>query len=203
MISSRLTIVPSLSLEITMKEVWKDIVGYEDRYQVSNLGRVKSLRRKVRNLLGERDVGGVVLKPTVLRRKRTNRITTVIVRLYNPQGGKGHLDCIVARLVLSAFVGPCPDGKECCHEDGDPTNNTVTNLRWDTHASNMQDRENHGNTYRGSRAGRAKLTEKDIPVIRKALASGRWSMNRIGQEHEVDVATIRDIRDGKTWRHVE
>jgi hypothetical protein len=49
----------------------------------------------------------------------------------------------VHRLVLEAFVGPCPDGMECCHEDGDSTNNRVDNLRWDTHEANVRERLEH------------------------------------------------------------
>lgn len=50
----------------------------------------------------------------------------------------------VHRLVLEAFVGPCPDGKECCHRDGDPTNNSLGNLYWGTHGQNMNDQVRHG-----------------------------------------------------------
>lgn len=47
-------------------------------------------------------------------------------------------------LVLEAFVGPCPPGLEGCHTNGDGLDNKLTNLRWDTHAANMQDRLRHG-----------------------------------------------------------
>lgn len=47
---------------------------------------------------------------------------------------------LVHRLVLETFVGPCPDGMECCHADGDVTNNSLDNLRWDTHQANIDER---------------------------------------------------------------
>lgn len=50
----------------------------------------------------------------------------------------------VHRLVLMAFVGPCPSGMEACHNDGDPSNNSLSNLRWDTHKNNMADCIKHG-----------------------------------------------------------
>ena len=51
---------------------------------------------------------------------------------------------LIHRLVLAAFVGPCPPGLVCCHNDGDPTNNHVDNLRWDTYAANEADKVRHG-----------------------------------------------------------
>lgn len=51
---------------------------------------------------------------------------------------------MVHRLVLEAFVGPCPDGLEGCHGNGIPDDNRLDNLRWDTHESNMADRDQTG-----------------------------------------------------------
>lgn len=57
--------------------------------------------------------------------------------------GKAHTRLVHA-LILAAYVGPRPEGLEACHNDGDPANNHVSNLRWDTHASNMRDKIRHG-----------------------------------------------------------
>lgn len=57
-----------------------------------------------------------------------------IVNLDEP--GNRHF---VHRLVLTAFRGPCPTGKEGCHNDGDHTNNQLRNLRWDTHRNNQRE----------------------------------------------------------------
>lgn len=48
------------------------------------------------------------------------------------------------RLVALAWIGPQPDGMEVCHNDGNPANNEVSNLRWDTHSENMKDVRRHG-----------------------------------------------------------
>lgn len=57
--------------------------------------------------------------------------------------GKPH-QRYVHRTILEAFVGPCPEGMECCHADGDPSNNKLENLRWDTRISNIRDSMRHG-----------------------------------------------------------
>lgn len=60
-------------------------------------------------------------------------------------GVKIHRTYQVHALVLEAFIGPRPSGMVCCHNDGDPLNNSVDNLRWDTQASNILDIVKHGN----------------------------------------------------------
>lgn len=62
----------------------------------------------------------------------------------------------IHRLVLEAFVGPCPDGMECCHNDGDPGNNRLSNLRWDTKSANEFDQVRHG-THVSARKTRCKM----------------------------------------------
>jgi len=47
-------------------------------------------------------------------------------------------------MVLEAFVGPCPEGMECCHRDGNPANNHVGNLYWGTRSENLYDAVRHG-----------------------------------------------------------
>jgi len=60
------------------------------------------------------------------------------VQLHNDSGPQMFL---IHRLVLEAFVGPCPLGKESCHEDDEPSNNQKGNLRWDVRKENMKDRK--------------------------------------------------------------
>ena len=127
-------------------ETWKDIEGYEGIYQISNTGRVKSYD-KIYTFTANRS--GIIYSCTVLRRGRILKLrhdkdNYPRVGLYNKKNyQKWHS---VHRLVLNAFAGPCPDNMEACHNDGDPTNNNVDNLRWDTHINNMVDRDKHHNS---------------------------------------------------------
>lgn len=121
-----------------MREVWRDIKGYEGLYTISNLGRVKSFT----------GYGGVlerILKPC--RTSKTNLYLVVGI------GGKSRL---VHRLVLETFRGKCPDGMEACHKDGNPQNNQLSNLRWGTPKANAADRTYHGRTAMGWRVSASK-----------------------------------------------
>ena len=112
-----------------MKEIWKDIKGYEGLYQVSNLGRVKSLERKVLRSEGEyRTISERILKPqTTLRGyQRIGLHYKGINKLFR-----------IHRLVAQAFI-PNPDNKpEVNHIDGKTSNNRVDNLEWVTAAQNF------------------------------------------------------------------
>lgn len=115
-----------------MPEVWKPVVGYEGRYEVSDLGRVRSLDRVVNGAPGK----GTYLKPGVVLRHGTHRQGYHLVSLHDGTGRRTHK---VHRLVALAFLGPAPDGSEACHNNSDPSDNRALNLRWDTRSGNMLD----------------------------------------------------------------
>jgi hypothetical protein len=115
-------------------EQWLPVPGFEGAYEVSNLGRVRSLPRMVRAGAngGFRAVGGNILKPVV------NVAGYTQVRL--PDGKTRTIHSLVAQ----AFLGERPAGYQVCHNNGDPSDNRVENLRIDTVSSNMQDIVKHG-----------------------------------------------------------
>lgn len=119
------------------QETWLPVVGYEGRYEVSSHGRIKSLAR--------RDIGngrgGYRDWPEVIRRQFDHKLGYKMVRLHLDGHRSGKY---VHALVLEAFVGPRPDGMYACHSDGNPANNCVDNLRWDTPSANQQDSIRHG-----------------------------------------------------------
>ncbi len=108
----------------------------------------------------------------------------------------------VYRLILSAFVGPCPEGMQACHNDGNPANNVLNNLRWDTPSNNNGDKIHHGTWQGGSRNGNSKLKENDIRIIR-ALAVDGLSTHAIAEKFKVTNTMIRFIVQRKNWRHVQ
>jgi hypothetical protein len=107
----------------------------------------------------------------------------------------------VHRLVLLAFLGPCPEGMEACHyPDPDPTNNRIDNLRWDTFQANMLDRVIQG-TKKGVRNGRHKLDDSDVREIRHLLSVGT-TCKEVARRFGVSLGAIYFIRDGTTWSHI-
>lgn len=110
-----------------MEEEWRDIEGFKGLYQVSNLGRVKSLgrwvdRQKYRAFLNER---------VLTNKKHTGGYENVCLC----KEGKNKYRFVHA-LVAEAFI-PNPESKlEVNHIDGNKTNNKVSNLEWNTRIEN-------------------------------------------------------------------
>lgn len=165
------------------EEVWLPVPleQYADIYEVSDLGRV---RRSKDSTIKKFSVG-YALKP------RVNVSGHRRVALQ-----PGFKNMMVHRLVLGAFVGPCPEGMEGCHNDGDPSNNALSNLRWDTRSANQLDRTDGWKNHRGEKNGRARLTAEDV---RKIRADPRKA-EAVAPEYGVHSSTIRNARRGTTWR---
>lgn len=112
----------------------------------------------------------------------------------------------VHQLVLETFVGPCPEGMECCHNNGDPTDNRLANLRWDTPSANQRDAVKHGTQAglhsRGERNGYAKLTERDVGWIRYWHKSGVM-VKDLAEWFSVCVGNIHMVVSRKTWDHIK
>lgn len=113
---------------------------------------------------------------------------------------------LVHRLVLEAFVGPCPEGMECRHLDDDPINNKLENLRWGTRSENMYDSVRNGKHARvrncGEKAGMSKLRESDISVIRYLWNVAKFSFVDIAWQFNVVPETISSVCHRKTWGHI-
>jgi hypothetical protein len=114
---------------------------------------------------------------------------------------KGRASCVVHRLVLNAFVGPRPEGMECCHYDGDSTNNNLSNLRWDTHSANMQDQIRHGTTTCGTRNAWSKLTDSQVIEIRQKHKAGMTGAE-IARIYGVSHTNISQIVQRVRWAHL-
>lgn len=122
------------------------------------------------------------------------------VGLKTPQGGITQRR--VHRLVLEAFVGPCPPGMEACHNDGNPANNALTNLRWDTRQANAADRSLHGTAPKGEARKNSKLTEDKVRSIRAKYATGTTSYRKLSDEYGVCAMAVSRAVRHLTWTHV-
>lgn len=162
-------------------EIWRPIVGYENLYEVSNTGRVRSLNYmrtgKVRELKPETNSGGYLY-----------------VRLCRDGKVKSRY---VHQLVIEAFVGPRPEGYEINHINEDKRNNSVENLEYSTHRDNI----NHG-----TRNERMAATQS-MPVLEYgAFADLAWAKSwpstaEAGRSGGYDIGNVSACCNGKRRTH--
>jgi HNH endonuclease/NUMOD4 motif len=120
--------------ESSTEEIWMSIDGYEDLYEVSTLGRVRSWIPGTKS--------GTV--PHILKSHSQTSSDHQKVALY--RDGKPHT-YRVHQLVMEAFIGPCPEGQQVRHLNGDPTDNRLKNLMYGTSSENRLDSVYHGTHY--------------------------------------------------------
>lgn len=169
-----------------MKEIWKDIEGYEGRYQVSNYGRAKSL-------IGNEKI----LKPG---RGSGRNFKYRTIRLYKDTVG---ITKTLHRIVAKTFI-PNPENKpQINHKDANPSNNCVTNLEWCTGFENMKHADEMGLIPRvcGESHPNSKLSDNGVSHILKKLSDG-FSTYQIAAEYNVTQSIISDINLGVAWKHI-
>ena len=166
----------------------KPIPGFPG-YYISRDGKVWSKKRHIWRKLSLSTTGGGLQIPLCKNGERTTKT--------------------VGRLVLEAWLCPCPEGMECCHNDGDTCNNNLENLRWDTHQANMADADKwkHGRLLRrprlqGEACSWSKLTAAFVYQIRHILKETHIADAEVARAYSVSTTCIRRIRLEKTWRHL-
>jgi hypothetical protein len=105
----------------------------------------------------------------------------------------------VHRLLLEGFIGPCPDGCEALHINGDRLDNRLENLRWGTRKENVADAIRHGTATIGSKNAMAKLSAKDVAFISDMKAMG-FTPKEVAPHFGVHVGTIKKLFDGESYR---
>ena len=161
-------------------ETWKPVVGWEDRHEVSDQGRVRRL-------------SGLVLRPSL------NRDGYPRLRLKRDDVDRSVL---VHRLVAAAFLGPCPAGKEVNHKDGNKANSALMNLEYVTPS------ENKLHSYRvlgrkaapnyGSANGYSKLKEEQVLEIVRRYRGGE-NGKALAAHFGVTQPLVSMIVLGKKW----
>lgn len=154
---------------------WRRVPGFPE-YEVSNTGLIRSYKWKNR---------GPDAPHTLRPMERSDGRQTVILRRNKKNHSYG-----VGRLILLAFVGPCPDGCETCHNDGNPANNYLDNLRWDTHLANMADAKRHGTLN-------CRLTFSQAEEIRNEYSHNSTTLRKLAEKYSVSHNTIHLIVMGK------
>ena len=184
------------------KEQWRDVKGYEGKYQVSNLGNVRSLDMKQTRFNGlvrcEFQIKGRDLKPfqTGKGYKRDQGYLTIKI------AGKSYK---VHRLVAEAFLDNPNNFEQVNHIDGNKDNNAVSNLEWCNNKQNAIHAAKNGLTPSGSKSILHKLTEQQVNEIRKRYIKGDRvnGAKPLARKFEVSSTTIRKIIAKDKWRWLD
>jgi len=175
-------------------ENWREIAGTEGNFEVSDRGRVRNI-----DYISPK---GRRIKAKI---KKLYREKNGYLRVRITVDGEGKM-CYVHRLVAGAFIhNPDPKGNTyTLHGDDNPSNNYVSNLRWGSQQHNMNDKVERGRGVyvKGEKHGKAKLTEKDVIIIKEMLESGEYTQKGIGKKFGVSNQIISYIKTGKRWSHV-
>lgn len=170
----------------TEVEEWRTIKGC-DGYIVSNLGRVKSIRRKIIRSDGKSQT----FRERILKTPLLNGYAGVTLR------GRGNT--YVHKIVAEAFLGDCPEGMEVNHIDGNKENAAANNLEYVTHSRNMTHAHEIGIAPKGAKRTQAKLTKKKANRIRRIYATGRYSLLKVAKAFGVSTSLVHKIVENKAW----
>ena len=170
---------------MTTHEALADIPNYSGMYCASAGGQIFSrLSGRLREL-----------KPF------SNGKGYLVVSLYMDKRKK---QVLVHRLVLLAFIGPCPEGMQGAHLNGNRADNRLSNLRWVTVTENHSHKVDHGTDGRGERNSIAKLTEQDVMLIRRLYVprSKQFSCTALGKQFGLSQQTVWQIVKRQRWNHI-
>lgn len=119
------------------------------------------------------------------------------VQLYNSGSYKWFF---LHRIVLTAFVGECPEGMQCCHyPDRDPQNNRLENLMWGTVAENCSHKHEHGTSNigkkynQGEQHPRCRLTDEQVREIRRRAVEKRSTQKAMAKEFGVTYTYLNRV----------
>lgn len=175
-------------------EVWRPIEGFPG-YEVSSYGNVRCF------VPFGPHTGRLLETPRAIVFQETHGYWRV--SLWRDRKGYKRF---VHRLVLEAFVGPCPKGMETRHLDGDGHNNRLDNLAWGTKTENASDRVEHGTHHLGSGHPRAKISEETAASIKRDLELGperRGLCREIADRYGTTLAIVHNIKYRTCWKHVK
>jgi len=167
-------------------EEWRSVPDFPG-YEVSSRGRVRSFCGS-----GKVDYS----KPPRILKPSLNRQGYECVGLRR---NKKQFSRSVHSLVALAFLGERPYGYFVCHNDGSRTNNVLSNLRYDTPASNRADMKKHGTHIEGEQCYCALLTNAQAKEVRLLHSNGR-ALPDLASRYDVNVDVIRSIVKGHTYR---
>lgn len=176
-------------------ENWKNVIGFEGRYMVSDLGRIKSIIVK--------DSRGQKRTPKILKQtpyRKNGKVLRLLLTLMDYSNGR-HTR-MVHTLVMEAFVGKRPNGYHICHNNGDSQDNRLKNLRYGSPSENEHDKIEHGTSQRGENNIKSKLTLEQVLEIKSLDLTEYGSLKKTADKYNVSSVTISHIQKGRQWAWV-
>lgn len=174
-----------------MKIIWKPILGYEDYYEASSCGKIRTVKRVVKNRYSKR----VVKRKIISQREKNNGYLIVTLSKNNKVTTE-----YVHRLVALAFVKNPKNKPEVNHLDGNKKNNIAKNLSWCTHKENHKHASLIGLIASGEKQGNSKLKKEDVLKIRKLF--GVLGSNKLAEMFNINPRTVRYIVTRDRWKHI-
>jgi hypothetical protein len=168
-------------------EIWQDLPGSEGTYQISNLGRVKTLDRVIK--CGRNIKKHIPEKVMAVRDHAGYKTVTLRIN------GKTKV-CSIHRLVAKTFIANSNNYKCVNHIDGNKENNAVDNLEWCDYSHNIKHAYNNGLRVAKNSP---KLTNSQVSDIRKLCNTSDYTLTRIAEIFGVSKSTISKIKNYKSW----
>ena len=191
-----------LSTDKPSIEVWKNVIGYENIYQVSNFGNVKSLDREV----APNNRVPYWRKGKSCKQSKSNTgYMTVGFTVNNKKVNK-----YVHRLVAEAFITNFSNYPQVNHIDCNKANNRMYNLEWCTNSQNhIHATENglnklhlHRVAYSGEENGKSLLTKEQVLEIKQKYIPYKYSAKKLSKEYEVSESCITHILNNTSWKEI-
>lgn len=176
-------------------EKWKDILGYEGLYKISNYGNVTSVARVISN-------GNGIRKSKDLLKTHVDNGHGYFRVCLSKKNTKKYV--LVHILIANHFIENPNNLPIINHKDGNKKNNTIDNLEWCTWSHNNKHGYDTGliKSLKGENHKRAKLTNKDVLEIREHLKQGVLSNVKISKLYNISSNSISGIKTKATWGHL-
>lgn len=182
-----------------MTEIWKPVVGFEGLYEVSNLGRIKSLSRPQKHR-----TGSIFIKNERIIKCADGRAFNGYTSVPLQKPNENQVGYFVHRIVAEAFIDN-PEVKPFVnHKNGIKTDNRVENLEWCTRSENAKHSFEIGlQCNKGINHPLHKLIEEDVLSIRIRYYLGESTYKIFNsKDYPISYTNIKDIVARRTWNHI-
>ena len=179
-----------------MKEIWKDIKGYEKIYQISNLGRVKRL--SYWHKVGLKNVSITYRTERILKQSCDSNGYKQVCLTKNSKK-KSHS---IHKIMAIVFIPNSENKKQVNHINGIKTDNNIENLEWCTYHENLKHAMKNGLRATGERHGATNLLNKDVIKIRELFEAKKYSIKELAKKYNIAYSTMHQIINKKYWKTI-